>query len=130
MILSPNTLTTSSRFYHHSVPSYSTNNDIATLHPVISDLRMRQKNICEYCGRIRHKANTCIICGHKFLPSSLRRNINKLKALHGDKLTDLTREWNSQPPAAHFKSSTYPPKTSPVVSAIIGKLNYCAVDNS
>ena len=40
-----------------------------------------------------------------------------------------TREWNSQPPAAHFKSMTSPSITSPVISAIVGRLNHRAIDN-
>ena len=38
-------------------------------------------------------------------------------------------EWNSQPPAACFKSRSSPSRTNPVVSAIMGKLNHHAIDN-
>ena len=80
MIGSPNTLTNSGKRYHRFGPSYSTNNYTATLHPVIADLRMIQKSICEYHERIEHKADDCIICGPKCLPLSLRRKMNKLNA--------------------------------------------------
>ena len=43
----PTTLTTSGQSSHHFGPSSSSNNDAATLQPVIADLRMRQKIICE-----------------------------------------------------------------------------------
>ena len=36
---------------------------------------------------------------------------------------------NSQLRAFHFKYRTYPPKTSPVVFAIMGRLNHHAIDN-
>ena len=81
---SPTTLTTSGQRSHNFGPSYSSNNDAATLQPVIVALRMRQKSICECCGRIGHKADACIIRGPKFLPPSLRRKMNQLNALHGD----------------------------------------------
>ena len=38
-------------------------------------------------------------------------------------------ECNIQPPAAHFKSKTSPPNTIPVVSNVMGRLNYHAIDN-
>ena len=43
MIGAPTTLTTSGHRSHHFGPSYSSNNDSATLQPVIAALRMRQK---------------------------------------------------------------------------------------
>ena len=55
--------------------------------------------------------------------------MNQLKALHGEEPTDPPREWKSQTPEGHFKPRTYPPKTSPVVSDIIGRLNHHAIDN-
>ena len=58
MIGDPTTLTTSGHRTHHFDPSSSSNNDAATLQPVIAALRMRQKSICECCGRIVHKAGT------------------------------------------------------------------------
>ena len=80
----PTTLTTSGQHSHHLIPSYTINNDAATLQPVISALRTRQNSICECCGRIGHKDDTCIIRGPKFFPPSLRRKMNQVNALHGD----------------------------------------------
>ena len=40
--------------------SIKRNTDAATLQPVIAAIRMRQKRICEFCGRIGHKADACI----------------------------------------------------------------------
>ena len=53
----PTTLGTSGQRYHTFGPWYSTNNDTETIWTVIVDLRMRQKRICECCGRIVHKAD-------------------------------------------------------------------------
>ena len=55
--------------------------------------------------------------------------MNQFNALHGDKPKESPREWNSQPPAAHFKSRSSPPITNPVVTAIMGKLNHHSIDN-
>ena len=55
--------------------------------------------------------------------------MNQFKSLHGDKPTDPPIEWESQPPAVQFKYRTSPPKTIPVVSGIIGRLNQNYVDN-
>ena len=55
--------------------------------------------------------------------------MNDFNALHGDEPVESPRECNSQPPAAHFKSSTSPFKTNPVVSAIMGILDHRAIDN-
>ena len=129
MIGYPTTLTTSGHRSHHFSSSSSRSNDAATLQTVIADLRMRQKNICECCGIIGHKADACIIRGPKFLPPSFRRNMNQFNALHGDEPKDPPREWNSQPPAANLKSRFSPSRTNPVVSAIMGKLNHHAIDN-
>ena len=90
---------------------------------------MRQKSICECCGRIVHKSDACIIRGPKFLPLILSRNINQFNALHGEEPKEPPREWNSQPPEARFKSRTSPSRTNPVISAIMGKLNHHAIDN-
>ena len=90
---------------------------------------MRQKSICGCCGSIGHNADACIICGPNFLPPSLIRKMNQFNALHGDEPTDPPREFNSQPPAAHFKYRTSPPKTSPVISDIMGRLNHHAIYN-
>ena len=119
MIGAPTTLTNSGHSSHHFGPSSSSNNDAATIQSVISALRMRQKIICECCGRIGHKANACIIRGSKFLPSSLRIKMNKFNALHGGEPKEPPREWNSQPPAAHLKSRSSSSRTNPMVSAIL-----------
>ena len=55
--------------------------------------------------------------------------MNQFNALHGDELKDPPREWNSQPPAAHFKSRSSPSRTNHVVSAIMGKLDHHSIDN-
>ena len=121
--------TTSGQRCHNFGPSSSSNNDAASPQPVIAALCMRQKSICEWCGRIGHKYDAFIIRRHKFLPPSLRRNMNQFNALHVDKPKELPREWNSQPPSDHFKSKSSPSITNPVVSAIIGKLNHHAIYN-
>ena len=123
------TLTTSVQRCRRFGTSYSINNYTSTLQPVIEALRMRQKIIFKLCGKIGHKFDACIIRGPKSLSPSLRININQFKFLHGEEPTEPPRYCNSQPPAAHLKSSTSPPKTSPVVSAIMGRLNLHAIDN-
>ena len=55
--------------------------------------------------------------------------MNKINDLHGEEPNKPPREWSIQPPAAHFKSSNYPPNTSPVVSDIMGRLNHHSIDN-
>ena len=55
--------------------------------------------------------------------------MNKFNALHGGKPKEPPREWNSQPPAAHFKYRSSPSRTNPVVSDVMGKLNHCAIDD-
>ena len=45
-------LTTSGQRYHNFGHSYSINNYTETLQTFIEYLRMRQKSICECCGRI------------------------------------------------------------------------------
>ena len=55
--------------------------------------------------------------------------MNQFNAIHGDKPKEPPRKWNSQPPEVHFKSSSSPPRTNPVVSDITGKLNHHAIDN-
>ena len=55
--------------------------------------------------------------------------MNQFNALHGDKQNKATREWNIQPPAAKFKSSTSPSKTNPVISAITWRLNNHEITN-
>ena len=129
IIGSPTALTTSGQNSNHFVHFSSTNNDTATLQPVIENLLTRQKSIFECRGRIGHKANACIICGPKLIPPSIIINVNQLNYLNGNELTEQPREWNSQYPEAHFKYRKSPPKTSPVVSAIIERLNHRAIDN-
>ena len=87
----PTTLTTSGQHSHHLRPSSSINNDEETPQPVIAALRMRQKSMCEFCGRIGHKADACIIRGPQFLPPSLRRNMNQFNALNGNERNDPQR---------------------------------------
>ena len=48
--------------------------------------------------------------------------------LHGNKTTNSPRECNIQPPSVHCKSLISPPKTSPVVSDIMEKINHHAID--
>ena len=55
--------------------------------------------------------------------------MNKFNALHGEEPNKPPKEWISQHPAAHFKSRTSTPNTSPVVLAIMGRLNHHAIDN-
>ena len=55
--------------------------------------------------------------------------MNQLNDLHGDEPIETQIAWNSQPPAAHFKSRTYPTQTIPVVTAITGKISHHAIDN-
>ena len=55
--------------------------------------------------------------------------MNQFNSLHGDEPTDPPRECNSHPPAYHFKYNTSLLKTSPVVSAITGRLDQHAIDN-
>ena len=129
MIGSPTTFTTSGRRSNHFRPSSSRNNYVATLQPVIAALRKRQKSVCECCGTIGHKADSCIISGTKFLPPSLRRKINQFNAIHDDKPNKAPREWNSQPPESRFKSSTSLSRTNPAISDIMWKLNHHAIDN-
>ena len=50
-------------------------------------------------------------------------------SLRGNEPTEPPRERNSQPTEVHFKYCTSPPKTSPVVWAIVGRINHRAVDN-
>ena len=55
--------------------------------------------------------------------------MNQFNALHGDETNEPPRDWNSNPPAAHFKYRTSPSKTNPVISAIMGRLNHHSIDN-
>ena len=130
MIGDPTTLTTSGQHSHNSWPSYSINNDAENLQPVVAAFRTRQKSICKCCGIIVHKSDACIIRGPKFLPPSIRINMNQFNALHGNEPKEPPREWNSQPPAYHFKSSNSHSRTNPVISDIMERLNHHAIDNS
>ena len=55
--------------------------------------------------------------------------MNKFNEPSGDEPNETPREWNIQPPADQFNSRIYPFKINPVVSAIIRRLNYHAIDN-
>ena len=55
--------------------------------------------------------------------------MNQLNTLNDDEKNDTPREWNILPPAINVKSRTSPPKTSPVVLAIMGRPNHHAIDN-
>ena len=122
-------LTTSVQRSHNFGSSSSTKNDSETLQTFILALRMRQKSICKCCGRIGHRADSCIIRVPNFFPQSIRKNMNHFNAIHGDEPTDPPREWNIQSPESHFKFRTSPPKTNTVVSAIVGILNDHTIDN-
>ena len=63
-------------------------------------------------------------------PQSLRIKMNQFNFLHVYEPPDPPREYNSQPPEIHLKSSTSPPKTSPVISDIMGIIHHHAIDNS
>ena len=129
MIGYPTTFTASVQSSHNFGPSSLNKIYTATLRPFIVALCIRQKSIFELCGSVVHKDDSCIICGLKFLPTILRRNTNQFNALHGDKTTDTPREWSSQPTSDHFKYSTSPTKTSPLVLYIMVRLNHHAIDN-
>ena len=55
--------------------------------------------------------------------------MNQFNALRVNEPNEIPIEWSIQPLVAHFKSRTSPSNTSPVVSAIMGKNNHCAIDN-
>ena len=55
--------------------------------------------------------------------------MNQFNALHGEKPTDPILEWNSQSPEPHYKYRTSYPKTSFVVSTIMGTLDNHTIDN-
>ena len=115
MIGAPTTLTTSGQCSRHFCPLSSIKSDTTYIQPFTAAIRVIQKSFCKCCVRIVYKADVCIICGPKFLPSSIRIKINPLNALRGEEPNEPPREWNSQPPASHFKYRTSPTKTSPVV---------------
>ena len=88
----PTPLTTSVQGYHKLGPSSYINNYTAYLQTVIAALCMIQKSVCEYCGRIGHKSDACIIRSANFLPTSLGRKMNQFNALHGDETKKPPRE--------------------------------------
>ena len=49
--------------------------------------------------------------------------MNQFNGLIGDEPTDSPREWNSEPPTVHFKYHNCPTQTSPVVLAVMERLN-------
>ena len=55
--------------------------------------------------------------------------MNQFNDIHDDEPNDPPIEWKIQPTAAHFKSRRSPPKTSPMVSAIMDILNHHAIYN-
>ena len=55
--------------------------------------------------------------------------MNQSNALCGDAPKEPPREWNSQPPEAHFKSRTSTSRTNPLISTIMGELNHHSIDN-
>ena len=84
MIGAPTTLTNSGQRSNNFSPSSSIKNDTVSVQPVIADLRIIHKSICECCGRFGHKSDARTIRGPKFLPPSIIRNMNQFNALHGD----------------------------------------------
>ena len=56
--------------------------------------------------------------------------MNQFNVIHGDEPNEPSRGWIIQPPEYHFKFSTYPYRTNPVISDIMGILNHYAIDNS
>ena len=127
IIVSLTTFTTSGHRFHRFGTSFPINNDSANLHPHIADIRMRHKIICKFYVRIVHKSDVWIIRGPNLLPPSLRIKMNQFNTLHGQEPNEPPWVWNSQPPAAHFKSRISPPKTIPVVPDILGRLNNCDI---
>ena len=55
--------------------------------------------------------------------------MNQCNNLCGEEPTDPPGEWNSQHTVSHFQYRTYPTKTNPVVSDIMGRLNHHAINN-
>ena len=55
--------------------------------------------------------------------------MNQFNSLRGEEPNEPPRECNIQPPSVHFKYRTSPTKNIPVVLAIIGRLDNCAIDN-
>ena len=129
IIGSTSNLTSSDHIYSYFGTTSSTNNDIANLRPVVSDLHVWQNIVCELCGRIGHKDDTWIIIVPNFFPLSPKIKMNQFNIFNVNEQTKPPWYWNIQPPSVQFKSRSSPPKTSPVFSSIIGELNNRAVDN-
>ena len=55
---------------------------------LFADLRVRQKIILEFCGRVGYKDDSYIIHSPNFLPPSLRIYMNQFNELHGDEPTN------------------------------------------
>ena len=55
--------------------------------------------------------------------------MNQFNAFNVGEPNGPPRECNSQTTVAHFKYRSPPPKTSPVVSDIMGRLNHHTIDN-
>ena len=76
-----------------------------------------------------HNYDAFIIHRPKYLPPSLKGNMNQLNTLHVNEPTNTPRYWNSQPLSVHLKSQTSPPNNSPVILAIMVRLNHYVIDN-
>ena len=55
--------------------------------------------------------------------------MKQFNAIFGDEPTEPRREWKILPPSVHLKYPAYPPKTIPVVSAIMGRIHNIAIGN-
>ena len=55
-------------------------------------------------------------------------NMNQFNSHNGYESNKPPREWNRQPPEAHFKSMTSPSTTNPVISSIIRILNHHTIN--
>ena len=106
IIGSPTTLTTLGQRSHHFSPSSSIKNDAETIQLVIAAIRSRQKSICEWCGRIGHKADDWIICGAKSLPKILRRRMNRLMQFMV--INQMNHQDNIKSNLRHITSNTGP----------------------
>ena len=124
----PTNLISSGQRSHHFGTSSSTNNYTSTLHPPLTDTRIRKKVIWKWCGIFGHKDYHYIICRPKLLPTSIRIKINYINNIYGNEPIKTPRYWNNQPPLVYFKSRTSPPKTTPVVLDIMWRLNHHTID--
>ena len=96
--------TTSGKRSHNFGTSSYINKYMETLQPVIEDIRMIHKSIWECCGRIGHKADSWITREPKFLPPSIKRNMNistpfmvKNQTTHQNSGKDNLQNINSNP---------------------------------